>query len=61
MTSVTKDKKKYGNPTVYDDKRINKQREEIIEKDLEDQLNRDLNNGRLEYGRRLPIIEDYQK
>lgn len=52
MSSVTRDKKKYGNPTVYDDKRINKQREEIIEENLEDQLSRDLNSRRLEHGRR---------
>lgn len=61
MSSVTRDKKKYGNPTVYDIKKRNKERQEIREKDLDDQLSRDLNNRRLEYGRRLPIIEDYQK
>lgn len=58
MASVTRDKKKYGNPTIYNDTKRKKDKEELRESELQEQLSNDLNEGRLNHGRRLPIIND---
>lgn len=58
MASVTRDKKKYGVPSICDDKKHKKEKAELRERELQDQLSNDLNDGRLSNGRRLPIIED---
>lgn len=58
MASVTKDKKKYGAPTIYSDKKREKDRREAREAELQDQLNRDWESGRYDGARRLPIFND---
>ncbi len=56
--SVTRDKKKYGAPTVYSDKKREKEKAELRERELQEQLSKDLNEGRLIYGRRMPKLDE---
>lgn len=58
MSSVTRDKKKYGAPSIYSEKKREKERIEQREKDLQDQLSKDYDSGRFDGARRLPIISD---
>lgn len=58
MANVTRDKKKYGAPTIYSDNKREKEKAELREQELQEQLTDDLNKGRLSYGRRLPIKDN---
>lgn len=58
MASVTRDKKKYGAPSIYNDKKREKEKAELRERELQEQLSDDLSNGRLIFNRRIPIIND---
>lgn len=56
--SVTRDKKKYGAPTVYSDKKREKEKAKLRERELQEQLYKDLNDGRLVHGRRMPKLDE---
>ena len=56
--SVTRDKKKYGASTVYSDKKREKEKAKLRERELQEQLSKDLNDGRLVRGRRMPKLDE---
>lgn len=58
MINVIKFKKKHRLPIVNSDSKNEKQRRELREKELQDQLSDDLDSGRLKFGRRYPIFDE---
>jgi hypothetical protein len=60
MANVTRDKKKYGAPTVYSKKKREEKERQEREEEMHRQRTRDISNKRRDAwnGRVLPILDD---